>query len=95
MGAGTLTTNFNGRVFVVDQNPTYDACCRVVSKNPGGAKINGAWQCSAGTSNTYQILDLVSITDVYTFSAFYIECQLPASSNGAASRIQMYRGIQQ
>ncbi|HEX5750611.1 MAG TPA: hypothetical protein VFZ09_30570 [Archangium sp.] len=89
------TTLLSGRVFVVDQSTTGSVCCRVASKNPGGTKITGAWQCSTGSSSSYQILDLAQLTDTYTFSSFYIECQLPALSGGLASRLQMYRAVQQ
>ncbi|WNG47127.1 hypothetical protein F0U60_25625 [Archangium minus] len=94
IGTGTTTT-LSGRVFVVDQSTTSEVCCRAVSKNPLGAKVTGAWQCSTGSSANYQALDLASLSDTYTFSSFYLECQVPALSGGNASRIQMYRATQQ
>lgn len=90
-----ITKILGGTVFVVDQNPTYDVCCRAVSKNPGGTKVIGSWQCSSGTSSSYQILELATLNDPYSWSAFFVECQLPPSSNGLFSRIQMYRVNQQ
>lgn len=95
VGAGTFTTALSGRVFVVDQNPLSEVCCRAVSKNPGGAKITGTWSCSSGSSSGYQILDLAALSDTYTFSTFFLECQVPAPSSGLYSRIQMYRVSQQ
>jgi hypothetical protein len=95
IGAGTLTTALSGRVFVVDQSSTSDVCCRAVSKNPAGAKVTGTWSCSSGSSSGYQILDLAALSDTYSFSAFFLECQVPAASSGLYSRIQMYRASQQ
>lgn len=89
------TTSLSGRVFVVDQNPVSDVCCRAVSKNPGGTKVTGTWTCSSGSSSGYQILDLAALSDTYSFSSFFLECQVPASSSGVYSRIQMYRVSQQ
>ncbi|MDI1450443.1 hypothetical protein [Polyangium sp. 6x1] len=94
IGTGVTTTNLSGTVFVVDQNAGANVCCRAVSKNPSGAKTNGAWSCSTGSSASYQTLNVASITDTFTFSSFYLECQVPAISGGNASRIQMYRAIQ-
>jgi len=95
IGTGATTTSLSGTVFVVDQNSSTNVCCRAVSKNPGGAKTNGAWSCSSGTSSSYQALTVAPISDAYTYSSFYLECQVPAISGGNASRIQMYRTIQE
>ncbi|MDC0743075.1 hypothetical protein [Polyangium mundeleinium] len=94
IGTGVTTTNLSGTVFVVDQNASTNVCCRAVSKNPGGTKTTGAWSCSTGSSASYQTLNVASITDAYSFSSFYLECQVPAISGANASRIQMYRAIQ-
>jgi hypothetical protein len=91
---GNIATSLAGKVFVVDQNSTYDVCCQAVSKNPGGVKILGTQACSSSASASFQILDLPALTDGFTFSAFYLQCTLPPAENGAASRIQVYRSIQ-
>lgn len=95
IGTGETTTSLSGKVFVVDQSTTSNVCCRAVSKNPNGVKVTGAWSCSTGSSSGYQSLDLAAISDSYTYSSFYLECQVPAVSSGNASRIQMYRTVQE
>ncbi|TMQ05956.1 MAG: hypothetical protein E6J90_13305 [Deltaproteobacteria bacterium] len=88
-------TTLGGTVWVIDLSSTQDVCCRAVSKNPGGARVNGPFTCSSGATSTFQGLTITSITDPFTFSSFYFECQLPANSGGGVSRIQGYRTVAQ
>jgi hypothetical protein len=88
-------TTFSGTVWVVDLNSTQDVCCRAVSKNPGGARVNGSFTCSSGATSSFQGLSLTSVSDPFTFSSFYIECFMPANSSGGPSRIQGYRTVAQ
>ena len=90
-----LTTKASGQVFVVDQSVTGDVCCRIESKNPGGAIVTGPLVCSSGTSASYQALTLPEITDAFTYSHFFVWCSVPAINGVLASRIQMYRTTQQ
>jgi hypothetical protein len=89
-----LTTKVSGQVFVVDQSTTANVCCKVVSKNAGGAVVQSATVCSAGSSSGYQSLALPEITDPFSFSHFYVQCDVPPVSAGLTSRIQMYRTTQ-
>lgn len=93
--AGTdLTTKISATAFVVDQSSTGNVCCKVASKNAGGALVQSATVCSTGASSGYQALSLAEITDPYSFSHFYVQCDVPAISGGLASRIQMVRMVQ-
>jgi hypothetical protein len=89
-----LTTKVSGQVFVVDQSTIANVCCKVVSKNAGGASVQSATICSAGASSGYQALSLPEITDPFSFSHFYVQCDVPPVSAGLTSRIQMYRTTQ-
>ncbi|MGH1344074.1 MAG: hypothetical protein ACRBN8_21120 [Nannocystales bacterium] len=89
-----LATEVSGRVFVVDQHPTSNACCRAASKNPSGSYQYSSWECSSGSSSGYQILDVDPVNDGYSWSHFMLQCYLPPMSGNAASRIQTYRVIQ-
>lgn len=92
--AGFATT-FSGRVWVVDQNPTYNICCRVVSHNPGGTPQLGASSCSTGSATTSQSLVLAGLTDTASYSHFFISCSVPPkSSTGKNSGLLTYRAIQ-
>lgn len=93
IGAGQ-TTLVSGTVFVVDRNPSTNVCCHVVSKNTGGAIVQSAPVCSAGSSTATQSLALAQISDPYSFSSYLVQCDVPGTSAGAASRIQMYRTTQ-
>lgn len=90
-----LTTKVSATAFVVDQSSAGNVCCKVVSKNAGGAVVQSATVCSAGASSGYQGLSLPEITDPYSFSHFYVQCDVPAVSGGLTSRIQMVRTVQQ
>ena len=89
------TTRLSGRVWVVDRNPNANVCCRTYSKNPGGRTVAGAWRCTSGSSSNYRSLTLPQIQDPYSWSHFFVQCKLPPRYNGRASRIQMYRTIQE
>jgi hypothetical protein len=89
------TSKVSGNVWVVDQNPSYNVCCKVVSKNAGGAVVESPLVCSSGSSSSYQILSLAEITDGYTYSHYFVQCTVPPVNGAAASRIQMYRTTQQ
>jgi len=95
IGPGVTTTILSGDVFVIDQHPTLNVCCRVMSKNPSGSLVPGTQDCSAATSASYQHLVLPAITDEPTFSQFFVQCTVPPVSAGIPSRIQMVRNTQQ
>ena len=93
-------TKISGRVFVLDRHPTQNLCCRVMSKNPSGAIVSSPQVCATNDNTTsFQILDLQEITDLTTFSQFFIQCTLPPTPSplGALlhSRIQLYRTTQE
>lgn len=94
MGA-ELTTKLSATVFVVDRHASANVCCKAVSKNAGGAVVQSATVCSTGSSSAYQSLSLAEVTDPYTFSHFYVQCDVPPIASGAASRIQLVRAAQQ
>lgn len=94
MGA-ELTTKLSATVFVVDRHASANVCCKAVSKNAGGAVVQSATVCSTGSSTSYQALSLAEITDPYTFSHFYVQCDVPPIASGAASRLQFVRAVQQ
>ncbi len=77
IGAGELQTELSGKVFVVDQHPWSNVCCRAISKNPSGATQYGSWECSSGDSSGYQVLDVDPVTDNYTWSHFMLQCMVP------------------
>jgi len=92
--AGFATT-FSGRVWVVDQHPTSNICCRVVSHNPGGTPQLGTATCSTGSATTSQSLVLAGLTDTTSYSHFFISCTVPPkSSTGKNSGLLTYRAIQ-
>lgn len=92
---GSPATKVSGTVFVIDQNPAGEVCCKVMSKNPSGAVVQSASVCSTGSSSSYQNLALPEITDTFTFSHFFIQCTIPPASAGLTSRISTYRTAQQ
>lgn len=91
---GVVTTHFSGTVWVVDRHPTENVCCRAYSKNPTGALIPGAQVCSTGDSSSYQTLALPQLDDGFTWSHFFVQCTLPATSSGLRSRLLTYRANQ-
>src|SRR4029079_1179232 len=93
VGAGG-TSKLSGNVWVVDQNASANVCCKVVSKNAGGQVVESPQVCSAGTSSSYQILNLAEITDAFTYSHYFVQCTVPPV-DAAQSRILMYRATQQ
>jgi len=95
IGTGQTTTKVSGQVWVVDQNPSGNVCCMMVSQNANGATVMSSWSCSSGSSSGYQILSLPQITDAYTYSHYFVRCSLPPSYSSQTSRIQMYRTTQQ
>lgn len=89
------TTKVSGTVFVVDRSSTANVCCKIMSKNAGGAVVQSASVCSAGNSTGHQKLELPQITDLCTYSQYFVQCTLPPVSAGTASRIQLYRTTQE
>jgi hypothetical protein len=89
--AAPATTQFSGTVWVRDRNASAEICCRLMTKNPGGAVVTGEWSCSAGSSSSYQSLSLVGISDTYTWSHVYVECSVPPQAAGLNSAILTYR----
>ncbi len=79
------------RMFVYDRHPTEDVCCFVRSKNPGGAEIDGALECTSGSSSSYQTLQVPSLYDNTSWSQFSLVCSVPPSSSGGESGIHTYR----
>jgi hypothetical protein len=79
-------------VWVVDQNPTSDVCCHLLSKNPSGVEVVGNDVCSSGASSSVQTLTLPSVLDETTYSHFDLVCTVPAANaNGGLSGIDGYR----
>lgn len=92
--APALATKVAATVWVVDQSTTGNVCCTINSKNTGGALVSSPQVCSSGASSAVQALSLATITDGFTFSHFYVQCGVPATSSGLASKILTYRTIQ-
>jgi hypothetical protein len=88
------STQVSGTVFVVDQSSSANVCCKLVSKNPSGARIDGTQACSTGSSTAGQSLSLAPITDAFSYSHFFVQCTMPPQNGASASRIQMYRTAQ-
>lgn len=89
------TSQLAGNAWVIDQHPTLNVCCRVLSKNPSGAIVFGTQVCSDDASASYQNLVLPEITDGPTFSHFIVQCTLPPSNGGLTSKIVTYRNAQE
>jgi hypothetical protein len=79
------------KVFVRDLNSAYNVCCRLVSKNPGGKKIETPEVCSSGSSSSFKSLETSAIYDNYSWSQFSLVCKLPAKSSLGTSAILGYR----
>lgn len=85
----------SGRVWAVDQNAGEGVCCRVVSVNPSsGVTLESPPVCTAGTSSAAQSITSAEVHDTYSFSHFFLRCEIPAASGSARSRIQTVRNIQ-
>jgi hypothetical protein len=89
------TSKLSATVWVVDQSTAGNVCCKVVSKNTGGAVVQSVPVCSTGASTASQPLSLPQITDTFTFSHFFVQCDVPPINAGSPSRIQMYRTTQE
>jgi hypothetical protein len=91
----TSSTQFSGKVFVVDRSSSEEMCCRILTKNPGGSTTTGDEVCSSGASTGQQTLTLPGITDPYTWSHLFVSCTMPAASGSAYSRLATYRATQE
>lgn len=85
--------DFSATVWVRDRHTVEAVCCRVMSKNPGGAVVAGEQVCTTGSSSGYKTLSVPAIRDAFSFSHFYVECTLPAAESGR-SAILTYRSVQ-
>src|SRR5262245_59150794 len=52
--APATATKVSGTVFVVDRSATANVCCKIMSKNAGGAIVQSSSVCSTGSSTAYQ-----------------------------------------
>lgn len=93
--APSLVTKVSGSIFVVDRSDTSNVCCKLISKNVGGTIVQSSSVCSTGNSASYQTLAIPQITDTYSFGSFSVQCTVPPVNAGAASRIQLYRTVQE
>lgn len=85
----------SGRVWAVDQNATEGVCCRVVSVNPSsGAVVESPPVCTTSTGPSVQSITSAEVYDPYSFSHFFLRCEIPAASGSARSRIQTVRNVQ-
>ena len=94
---GSWTNRFFGRAWVKDRSSSEDVCCRVRTRNPGGATKDGPSVCSSGNSSTPQdlYLDFPKVYDNYTWSHVEVLCKLPAKSGSTRSEVLTYRVGQQ
>lgn len=91
---GNFSRDFAAMVFVRDQHPEEDVCCRVVSQNPAGRQTRGDLVCSEGTSSSYQILSLPGLYDNTSWSHFFVRCGVPPVHDGRRSAVLTYRSVQ-
>jgi hypothetical protein len=90
-----VSTTLSGVVNVVDQHPTSDVCCQLVSLNgASGTRIQSSPVCSQGSSSASQSLNLGQIVDPYSYSHFFIQCDVPPAQTASTSRIQSYQTTQ-
>ncbi len=90
---GLFSTYFFGFAWVKDRHPDQDVCCRVRTRNPGGAIRDGVESCSEASSAGYQMLrlDFPKVNDPYTWSHVEVLCKLPPVHNNIRSEILTYR----
>ena len=91
----TANTVFKGQVWAVDRSSSEEMCCRMLTKNPGGATVTGDEVCTSGASSSHQTLGLPEVKDPYTWSHVFVRCTIPAASGSTYSRLATYRTTQE